>query len=153
MPPLALGMNPDALEHLPWSPIAPGFDLKLLYGERDEDTRAMFLRLTPGTKIPRHRHEGEVHAVNLAGTRQLDTGEVIGPGQYVYEPPGNVDSWWAVGDETLIVFVTVRGALDYLDDRGEVVSRWTTSRMAEAYRRARASLEVTATQATPATQA
>lgn len=129
---------------LPWSPISPGFELKLLHGERDDETRAMLLRLAPGTKIPRHRHEGEVHAFNLEGTRQLDTGEVIGPGQYVYEPAGNVDSWWAVGDEPVIVFVTVRGALEYLDEHGEVVSRWTTSRMAEAYRQHRASLGATA---------
>jgi 2,4'-dihydroxyacetophenone dioxygenase len=45
----------------------------------------------------------EVHALNLAGTRKLlDTGEVVGPGGYVYEPAGNVDSWMAIGDRRFV---------------------------------------------------
>lgn len=133
-PALAAASLLDGASALPWSPISPGFDLKMLYGTRDDDTRALLLRLAPGTAIPRHRHEGETHALNLTGQRQLDTGEIIGPGGYVYEPSGNVDSWCAVGEETLIVFVTVRGALEYLDEAGEVISRWTTGKMAEIYR-------------------
>lgn len=142
-PALAAGSLLDGAAALPWSPISPGFDLKLLHGTRDDDTRALLLRLAPGTVIPRHRHEGEAHALNLAGQRQLDTGELIGPGGYVYEPAGNVDSWRAVGEETVIVFVTVRGALEYLDEAGEVISRWTTGKMAELYRAYREGLAPT----------
>jgi len=124
-------------EHLPWMEVGPGFELKLLHGERDGDTRALLLRLEPGTVVGRHRHAGEVHAFNLAGERKLlDTGEVVGPGGYVYEPPGNVDSWMAVGDRPLLVFVTVRGALASLDGRGKVVRRDSTASLAQAYRRA-----------------
>lgn len=120
--------------HLPWLEIAPGFSLKVLHGEKDADTRALLLRLEPGTKIARHRHEGEVHAFNLAGTRRLDTGELVGPGGYVHEPAGNEDSWEAVGDEPVVVFVTVRGAMQTLGlPPGE--GRTTTSSIAEAYRR------------------
>jgi len=102
----------------------------------DDDTasRALLLRLEPGTAVASHRHTGEVHALNLAGTRELNTGEIIGPGGYVYEPPGNHDSWRAVGDEPVIVFVTVTGALEYLGERGEVVSRSTTSSVTRGYR-------------------
>ncbi len=122
-------------DSLPWQPIAPGFDLKLLRGERDGDTRAVLLRLEPGTVIGKHRHEGEVHAWNVAGSRKiLESGRVIGPGGYVYEPPGNVDSWMAVGDEPLVVFVTVQGAIESLDERGNVTSRDSTASVSEAYR-------------------
>ena len=87
--------------------------MKLLHGELDDDdTRVLLLRLEPGTVIARHRHDGEIHAFNLSGTRDaLDTGEMVGPGGYVYEPPGNVDSWMAVGDEPVIVLVTAHGAI------------------------------------------
>ncbi len=121
---------------LPWQPLSPGFSLKLLHGADDRDTRALLLRLEPGTVIDKHRHHGEVHALNLAGWRKiLETGEVIGPGGYVHEPAGNVDSWMAIGDEPVIVFVTVQGAMESLDERGQVIDCSTTSTIAEAYAR------------------
>jgi quercetin dioxygenase-like cupin family protein len=126
--------NADSLAALPWQPIHPGFSLKLVRGSHDDTaSRAVLLRLEPGTVIAPHRHTGEVHAYNLAGTRELDTGERIGPGGYVFEPAGNHDSWRAVGDEPVIVFVTVTGAIEYLDDRGEVISRTTTSSATRSY--------------------
>ncbi|ACL65057.1 anti-ECFsigma factor, ChrR [Anaeromyxobacter dehalogenans 2CP-1] len=127
--------HPDGTDHLPWAEVSPGFSLKLLRGSADGDTRALLLRLEPGTLVPRHRHEDEVHALNLAGHRKLlDTGEVVGPGGYVYEPPGNVDSWMAVGDEPVVVFVTVRGAMETLDPQGGVAERSTTAGIAAFYR-------------------
>jgi quercetin dioxygenase-like cupin family protein len=126
-----------AIDALPWQPIKPGFSVKLLRGGTDDDTRVQLLRLEPGTVIPRHRHTGEVHAWNLAGSRKLlETGEVIGPGGYVYEPPGNLDSWMAIGDEPLIVFVTVRGSIQYVDDAGRALSdRTTTSTVTASWSR------------------
>ncbi|GAO02663.1 cupin domain-containing protein [Anaeromyxobacter sp. PSR-1] len=127
--------HPNGTDHLPWAEVSPGFSLKLLRGEADGDTRALLLRLEPGTLVPRHRHEGEVHALNLAGHRKLlDTGEVVGPGGYVYEPAGNEDSWMAVGDEPVVVFVTVRGAMETLGADGGVAERSTTAGIAEYYR-------------------
>jgi len=126
-------LSPE-LADLPWMPIRPGFSLKLVRGGGDDDTRALLLRVEPGTVIARHRHDGEVHALNLAGSRTLlDTGEIVGPGGYVYEPAGNVDSWMAIGDEPLIVFLTARGAIEYIDDHGAVTSRSTTSSVTRAY--------------------
>jgi len=73
---------------------------------------------------------------NFAEQRKLlDTGEVVGPGGYVYEPLGNVDSWMAIGDEPVIVFVTVRGAVESLDEAGQVVNRISNVTRAETYRR------------------
>ena len=116
------------LDSLPWQPIFPGFSLKLVRGGTDSDTRVLLLRLEPGTVIEKHRHHGEVHALNLSGYRRiLESGQEIGPGGYVYEPEGNEDSWMAVGDLPVIVFATVRGAMDTLDEHGGVKSRSTTS--------------------------
>src|SRR5512135_3164172 len=112
-----------AIDALPWQPISRGFSLKVVKGGLDEDTRVLVLRLEPGTVIARHRHTGEIHALNLVGSRKiLETGEVIGPGGYVYEPPGNIDSWMAIVDEPVIVFLTARGAIEYLGDDGNVTN-------------------------------
>src|SRR5438105_10354381 len=123
------------IDALPWLPVVPGFDMKLVRGGSDDDTRVLLLRLQPGTVVARHRHGGEVHALNLSGTRKLlDTGELIGPGGYVYEPPGNVDSWMAVGDEPVIVFATARGVIEYLDDAGNVRRSVTTASVTAHHR-------------------
>jgi 2,4'-dihydroxyacetophenone dioxygenase len=123
-------------ENLPWVQIAPGFSFKLIRATTDDDVWVELLRLEPGTVIPRHRHTGEIHAYTIAGQRELiDTGEIVGPGSYVYEPPGNLDSWRAVGTVPLLIFVTVQGAVEYVDERGAVTKRSTATTAAEAYRR------------------
>ncbi len=123
-------------ERLPWQPVGPGFSLKVLRGGGDGDARTLLLRVEPGTLIPLHRHAGEVHAYNLSGSRELiETGEVVGPSGYVYEPPGNIDSWRAVGEEPAVVLVVVQGAMETLGEAGEILSTSTTSSVTESYRR------------------
>lgn len=126
----------DAIDMLPWLVIRPGFEMKVLRGgDSDDDTRVLVLRVQPGIVIERHRHTGEIHAFHLAGQRKiLDTGEIVGPGSYVYEPPGNEDSWMAVGDEPLVVFLTARGAIEYIDERGAVTARSTTTSVTAKWR-------------------
>jgi 2,4'-dihydroxyacetophenone dioxygenase len=119
---------------VPWVPLSAGKSFKPLRFLRDDRGFVELLRLQPGEAIALHRHTGEVHAWNLEGSRQLDTGEVIGPGDYVYEPAGNVDSWKVVGDAPLIVLVVVMGAVEYLDADGGVLRRYTARTLMEAYR-------------------
>jgi quercetin dioxygenase-like cupin family protein len=119
----------------PWVTLSAGKAFKPLRFLRDDRGFVELLRLQPGEGIALHRHTGEVHAFNLQGSRELGTGEVIGPGGYVYEPAGNVDSWKVVGDTPLIVFVAVMGAVEYVDGDGAVTSRYTASRLLELYRR------------------
>jgi 2,4'-dihydroxyacetophenone dioxygenase len=130
-------MTERDIDRLPWQPVRPGYDLKVLRGsDSDDDPRILLLRLDPGEVITRHRHSGEIHAINLVGSRKLlDTGEVVGPGGYVYEPPGNEDSWMAVGAVPLVVFVVACGAIESLDERGRVIARTTTRSVTESYRR------------------
>jgi 2,4'-dihydroxyacetophenone dioxygenase len=125
--------NPD---DLPWVQLAPGFSFKVLRAPSDDETWVELLRLEPGTVIPRHRHTGEVHAYTLAGHRELiGTGTIVGPGSYVFEPAGTIDSWRAVGNQPLIMVVGVRGAIEYLDDADSVIRRSTATSAAERYRR------------------
>ena len=91
-------------------------------------------RVGGGAVFPRRRHTGEVHALNLSGRREIiDTGEIVGPGDYVYEPPGNVDSWRCHGDEPCIVHITLTGRVEYLGEDGEVLFYTDTRNQRQAY--------------------
>lgn len=104
-----------------WIPAGPGLAFKPLAFLPDNGGWIQLLRLEPGTVIPRHRHTGEVHALNVSGERLLtDIDEVIGPWTYVHESPGDIDTWMAIGDEPCIIHVEVRGTVEYLDERDDV---------------------------------
>ncbi|MCG2584079.1 cupin domain-containing protein [Massilia sp. TS11] len=107
---------------LDWVPSRrPGTSSKLLHVMDGDAGFVELLRLEPGTRMPLHRHTGAVHAYNLSGYRELCTGERIGPGDYVYEPPGNTDWWRAVGDEAMVALVIVFGSVEFLGPGGEVL--------------------------------
>ena len=128
--------QPLDTEQVPWIPLGPGESFKPLRFLSKDHGRVLLLRLEPGTLVPRHRHLGEVHGYNLVGRRKLlETGEVVGPGGYVYEPPGNVDSWMAVGHEPVVVHITSYGAMEYLGENGEVLRRDTASSLRDLYLR------------------
>jgi hypothetical protein len=38
----------------------------------------------------------------------------------VYEPPGTIDTWGAIGTQPCIVHIKVTGVVEYLDEDGEV---------------------------------
>ena len=129
---ISLPLDPGSI---PWIPLGPGESFKPLRFLTNDRGRVLLLRLDPGTVVPRHRHLGEVHAFNLSGFRLLDTGQTIGPGEYVYEPAGNVDSWKATGDEPVVVHIVSFGAMEYLGDDGEVQRRDTPSSLRDIYLR------------------
>lgn len=105
----------------PWVPsVTPGKSARLLRLLPDDEGFVELLRMEPGVTMPLHRHTGEIHAYNLSGSRELCTGEVIGPGDYVYEPPGNTDWWRIVGAETMVALVVVRGKVEFLAADGSV---------------------------------
>ena len=122
-----------AADATPWVPLSSGKAFKPLRFLAADRGFVELLRLEPGEAIPRHRHSGEVHAFNLQGWRELDSGERIGPGDYVYEPQGNVDSWQAVGAEPLIVLVVVMGAVEYLDAHGNVTQSYSAATLRRIY--------------------
>ena len=105
---------------LPWVPLKPGLAFKPLAYFPGNMGWQLLLKVDPGTKIALHRHTGPVHAFNLSGSRLLDTGEIAGPGSYVFEPAGNVDCWEAVGEEPCIVHIEVNGRNEYFDAAGNV---------------------------------
>lgn len=130
---LASRTRPTDLDAMPWTPLSEGLSFKPLQFLADDRGYAALLRLEPGAAIPRHRHTGEIHALNVEGSRQLCGGEIIGPGGYVYEPSGNVDSWSALGESPLVVMIVVTGAVEYLAPDGGVHLRSTARTLEGAY--------------------
>lgn len=140
------GLHPHVRPHVSSALERAGLDAWMPEGEGKWSLPLQFLpeaqgggwvelmRLAPGTTLTLHHHHGEVHGLNLQGSRQLDDGRVIGPGDYVFEPDGNVDSWGAVGDEVLVLHVVVRGDVDYVAANGAVQRRITTADRIAAYR-------------------
>lgn len=123
-------------ERLPWIPAStPGKWSKPLRFFADDRGFVELLRMDPGVTMPLHRHSGEIHAWNLCGKRQLCTGEVIGPGDYVYEPPGNADWWKIVGDEPMTAFIVVMGTVEFLGPGGAVRSRASAATQLAEYQR------------------
>lgn len=121
---------------LPWIPSGtPGKSAKPLRFLRDGSGFVELLRMEPGTVMPLHRHGGEIHGYNLTGSRQLCTGEVIGPGDYVYEPPGNTDWWKVVGTEPMVALVVVMGDVEFLAADGSVRLRVNAATQLAEYRR------------------
>jgi quercetin dioxygenase-like cupin family protein len=130
----AFGSLLTAAESLPWIPLGPGESFKPLRFLSGNRGRVLLLRLDPGSVVPPHRHTGDVHAFNLEGSRELiDNGQVVGPGDYVYEPAGNADTWRVVGDTPCTLLIVTRGVMEYLDDQGEVVQRDSTETLRETY--------------------
>ena len=130
---LATALNTGAA--FPWMPVAPGMSSKPLAFFPDKAGWAVLLRVEPGTRIGRHRHLGEVHGFVLSGRRRLSDGRILGPGDFEYEPAGQIDSWAVEGDAPLVSLFVVRGPVEYLDAEGRVTSRDTATGKAELYRR------------------
>jgi ChrR Cupin-like domain len=72
--------RPLDTEGMPWIPTGPGKSFRPLRFAADGWSELM--RLEPGAGVPLHRHTREVHAFNLAGTREIfGTGERVGPAE------------------------------------------------------------------------
>ena len=122
-----------AAKHTPWIPMSPEKSWKPLRFLKDGRGFVELLRMRPGAIMPLHRHTGDIHAYNLAGTRTLCTGEVIGPGDYVYEPAGNTDWWRVTGAEEMTALVVVMGVVEFLGPGNTVVSRADAHSQRAAY--------------------
>lgn len=118
---------------LPWIPDSPEKSWKPLRFFADGRGFVELLCMAPGAVMPLHRHTGEIHAYNLSGQRQLCTGEVLGPGDYAYEPPGNIDWWKVVGDEPMTVLVVVMGTVEFLGPGQVVKARASAQTQLKAY--------------------
>jgi 2,4'-dihydroxyacetophenone dioxygenase len=105
-----------------WIALSAGISFKPIVFFPGDTGYQLLLRVEPGAVVPRHRHTGEIHAYTLSGQRQIaGCPDIIGAGTYVYEPVGNIDTWWAIGDEPCVVHIEANGRVEYLDDNDNVI--------------------------------
>jgi len=118
------------VDALPWVPLRAGMWMRPLCFV--DDGYSLQLRVAPGTRTGPHRHTGEVSALTLSGQRRIYTsGELLGPGAFIYEPPGNQDDWGCEGDQDCIVMITLKGRVEYLGADG-AVDHYTDTHTAKA---------------------
>lgn len=81
---------------------------------------ANLLKVTKSGVVSRHRHPGPVHGYVIKGSwhyREHDW--VAHPGDYVFEPPGEIHTLVVDADmEEMITFFNVSGAMIYLNEDG-----------------------------------
>ena len=117
--------RPIDIDSMPWIPTGRGESFRPL--RLAEDGWSELMRLEPGSAVAVHRHTGEVHAFNLAGTREIfGTGERVGPGNYVDEPAATIGGWAAIGDEPCVVHIKVTATIEYLGENGQVIESVNT---------------------------
>jgi quercetin dioxygenase-like cupin family protein len=114
-----LHLDPDTL---PWVEQTPGVWFKLLRASPSEERYTNLLKVAPGGLLARHRHPGPVEAWVIAGSwRYLEHDWVAGPGDYIYEPIGDVHTLVVDPAEEMITLFQVTGGVVYLDEHDEVV--------------------------------
>jgi anti-sigma factor ChrR (cupin superfamily) len=96
---------------LPWTPFQPGVEIHRLWGEPDGESAAL-LRYAPGSRIPRHRHEGVENIHVLIGAQRDERG-LHETGAHVVNPPGSVHT--VDSPEGCVVFVVWERPNTFLD--------------------------------------
>lgn len=122
-------------EEIPWVSAEGGgmtaFS-RLLHVRPEENFLASQMRCGPGVVGALHRHHGPVYALTQDGSWGHDTQFLYRPGVYVYETPGVVHRFLSGPDGATATFL-YHGEVDFVDDDGEVVERYSASNMLERY--------------------
>lgn len=112
-------LNPDTI---PWVPQADGVWFRPLRLSPGLGTWSNLLRVTKQGRINLHRHLAPVEAWVIRGQwRYLEHEWVAGPGNYVYEPAGDVHTLVTLGEEEMITLFTMHGPIEYMDPDGELI--------------------------------
>jgi 2,4'-dihydroxyacetophenone dioxygenase len=121
-------------DDVPWVPNGQGLSFKPLHYSAAGGWWVNLIRVEGGGHISRHRHLGPVQGYVLQGAwRYLEHDWTAKAGSYVWEPAGDVHTLSVLGDETMITLFTVHGAIQYLDDDGNVVQQDDARSRAELY--------------------
>ena len=87
-------------DELPWDKSRfPGCEVKPLYFDRDTGVFTALFRMQPGATLPDHEHvlveQTYVLEGSLVDKDGPDAGLEVGPGEFVWRPPGSRHSAWA----------------------------------------------------------
>lgn len=110
---------------VPWIQVAPGIEIKVLRKGEGTGMYTMLARFRPGTRLPTHRHFGQVHVYTIEGIwGYAEYDWRASTGDYVYEPTGAVHSLVipedAPGPTTL--FMVIESGMMLMDDSGDMLA-------------------------------
>jgi len=95
--PFPAGIEVAPLAEGKWRQLAPGVEIKPLWGKR-----TFLIRCQPGAVVPRHRHRTFEHTLILSGDIAAPHGD-FGPGDYLGNPEGWHEAWSTKGGCLVLV--------------------------------------------------
>jgi len=121
---------------LPFVGMGDGSTLQLLQVDIESGLWVIRNQFVPGTRVPRHKHTGEVFAFTQAGAWKYEEyPEVNRAGSYLFEPAGSIHTLIVPEDNTEVTDVrfAIRGAILNLDADGNVESVIDASTVRDYY--------------------
>ncbi len=81
-------------------------------GPRHAASHCGLVHLAPGTRYPRHRHDGDEWSLVLAGSAEEEgTGATWSPGDLVHRGPGSAHAFRALGGDPFVFAVVLTGGI------------------------------------------
>jgi len=117
-------MHRDADEN-PWVEFDKGIKTQFPHIDENSGIFTMHSKAEPGYLGRLHRHVGDVFAVTVSGAwKYLEHPEINKAGSYLYEPDQSFHTFKCLDDNTEITefWAIVQGALEYIDDEGNLLS-------------------------------
>lgn len=105
-----------------WVPVGDGLWSRPLCLNISEGYWTHLFRVRRAGMVNRHRHPGPVILYTLRGRwRYLERDWIAEPGSFIFEPPGDTHTLVVPEDVDDMIFLsTVKGALIYVDEAGEM---------------------------------
>lgn len=109
----------EKIDAVPWKPwVMDGVSYKLLSVNGRTGGFTCLLQVAPGTKAPIHHHLGAIELLVLSGDIYYDHSNVGTPGDYMYEPAGDIHQ--PKSDTGCVIFCVFEGPIAGLADDGSV---------------------------------
>lgn len=107
------------ISDLKWNPwVMDGVEYKLVSVNRRTNGFSIYLRVAPNTIAPVHHHLGSIELLVLEGDITYDGKDIGRPGDYMFEPAGDIHQPRTT--EGCILFCVFEGPIAGLDDDGNV---------------------------------
>jgi putative transcriptional regulator len=87
-----------------WNEMMPGVMLKRLHIDHETGVATSLVRMSPGTALPRHRHESVERFLVLEGECRIGD-EMLGPGDFHVAERGSVHNSTSTIGGTLLLLV------------------------------------------------
>ena len=122
---------------LPWTPFLPYTDqvhLKTLHVNYVSGATQLMLKAPGGANLGVHDHYGPLVVYTVQGSwRYLEHDWVSKPGDFVYEVANSKHTFQAEPGEDVILFISIEGAIAFLDEKGDIAGIETAHTFAKRY--------------------